>query len=93
MYINYPDHEAELEVMNFLNERTRHCRIGKVRLKTGVKWADQGIPDMIRRRLNAPSWPHDGRPLPTPQYMDKCGCKVGDVCMSVACPHRAVVYC
>ena len=33
MYINYPDHEAELEVMNFLNERTRHCRIGKVTRK------------------------------------------------------------
>ncbi|AXV15108.1 hypothetical protein CYG48_04965 [Neorhizobium sp. SOG26] len=33
MYINYPDHEAELEAMNFLNERTRHCRIGKVTRK------------------------------------------------------------
>lgn len=27
------------------------------------------------------------------QYMDKCGCRVGTVCLNVACPHLVKVTC
>jgi len=41
MYINVPNYEAEQEIINRINAKTRHCRIGKVRHKTGVAWVDK----------------------------------------------------
>jgi hypothetical protein len=41
MYIIQPDHSLDQWVANRINAEERHCRIGKVRHKTGVPWADR----------------------------------------------------
>lgn len=46
MYHREPNYEAEHAITNRINAKTRRCRIGKVRLKTGVPWVDKGLSDM-----------------------------------------------
>lgn len=41
MYIIQPDHNLDQWVSNRVNAEKRHCRIGKVRHKTGVPWVDR----------------------------------------------------
>jgi hypothetical protein len=48
MYIIQPDYEAEQAITNRINANTRHCRIGKVRHKTGIRWADSPLRDIMK---------------------------------------------
>lgn len=90
------------EMANISNEQKRHCRIGKVTQKAKPYRFSPALPKPIQP-AGLKMWPHDGTPLPMPQwpyadvpppqYMAKCGCKVGSVCNNVACPHRLVVTC
>lgn len=43
MYYREPNYEAEQAITNRVNAKTRHCRIGKVRMKAGVPWADKPL--------------------------------------------------
>lgn len=83
------EHERARMFENRINAVFRHC---KVRVKFDKQKAAQH-PFKFGPRPSRPSWPHDGTPLPQPQYMGKCGCKVGSVCNNVACPHRFVATC
>lgn len=55
---------------NVTNMLRRNCRIGKVREKTGIKWADDAlrglpaIPAPFRSEGFRTGWPFDGSPMP-----------------------------
>lgn len=96
------EREREQRFENRLNALYRRCRIGRVSRKM------QTLGGMVPRPfppkpVKPISWPHEGTPLPMPQYpyadvppsqyMSKCGCKVGSACNNVACPYRLVATC
>jgi hypothetical protein len=79
------------EMANMSNEQYRHCRIGKVIPKTSLFPLS---PPMVPKLTLPKMWPfYDHAGAPSPQYMAKCGCKVGTACGNVACPHRLVATC
>ena len=87
MFIIQLDRKAEQERTNVTNITKRHCRIGKVREKTGIPWMDRHL---------FPTGPQPIIPgvFTLPQMSQpKCGCKPGTVCGNVACPHLPVVTC
>ena len=83
------------EMANLSNEQTRHCRIGRVTLK--ARTLKPLAPAPLRSGVDPSLWKmwpfNDDARAPTPQYMAKCGCKVGTACGNVACPHRLVATC
>lgn len=87
--------ERDRRFVNHLNEILRHCRIGKVRAKTRPVFTPgqpfKGLPvDERFKRYWEPVMPSE---IPTPLFMDKCGCRVGSACGNAACPHGMVVTC
>lgn len=78
--------ETDRRIENVVNRIQRHCKIGKV---TPAIYRPSTVPNVLPT-----SWPFmDGPVTPSPQYMNKCGCKVGSACNNVACPHRLVATC
>lgn len=57
MYTKEPNYEAYQEIVNQVNVKERHCRIGKVRQKTGVPWFDKPsvLRDIMKRQSVIPS--------------------------------------
>lgn len=72
-YIIEPNYEAGRALTNRINEKTRHCRIGKVAFKTGVPWVDKGI------KYEPPQPPRiwDGGYIPWWQRGPWCGTQSG----------------
>lgn len=65
MYINVPNYEAEQAITNRVNAKTRHCRIGKVRLKTGVPWVDKpwdSLRQPVQPVIPGPLWNEGSQP-------------------------------
>lgn len=84
--------ERDRRLVNHINEILRHCRIGRVEPKVRPAISPL-IPGIMSPRPILPSWPFDSQNPPTPMFMDKCGCKVGSLCMNAACPHAVQVTC
>jgi hypothetical protein len=80
------DHRAR-QTENRLNAVMRHCKIGKVTLKTTAKIPVRLVPQPLK-----PIWPFSDTEWKQ-TYMDKCGCRVGSACGNVACPHRLIATC
>ena len=53
-YIIEPNYEAGRAITNRINEKTRHCRIGKVRMKAGVPWVDK--PEIMKPQPIMPDY-------------------------------------
>ncbi len=73
------------------NRMFRRCQIANVKMKPA-----RPIPRYWPPLSPHPIYPsplHDWFAQPEGQYMPKCGCKVGTVCMNVACPNRLIVTC
>lgn len=76
MIYREPNYEAEQAITNRINAKTRHCRIGKVRIKTGIDWADRGIPPF---KYQLPyKWEPVAPPL-TPWWMQGPWCNQADI--------------
>ncbi|MFC3072367.1 hypothetical protein [Shinella pollutisoli] len=86
------DAERDRRLVNHINEILRHCRIGRVEPKARPAVSPR-IADIMLPYPVMPAWPFDSPSPPTPMFMDKCGCKVGSVCMNAACPHAVQVTC
>lgn len=56
MFIIQRDRKAEQERVNITNVRYRHCRIGKVRERTGVRWLDYPVQREPRTYEQVPWW-------------------------------------
>lgn len=87
--------ERDRRFVNHLNEILRHCRIGRVRAKAPPVFKRgepfRGLPlDEPFKRYWKPD-PIMPSEIPTPMFMDKCGCRVGSACGNAACPHRMMV--
>ena len=87
MFIIQPDRKAEQDRTNVTNIKLRHCRIGKVREKTGIPWMDGRIYPTVPQPVipGVFTLPQMTRP--------KCGCKPGTACGNVACPHITTGTC
>lgn len=77
-YIIEPNYEAGRAITNRINEKTRHCRIGKVAFKTGVPWVDKGIVpfDRMKPQPVIPGDIHNGF-IPWWQRGPWCGTQSG----------------
>lgn len=64
MYIIEPNREADKALANVTNRIERHCRIGKVRIKTGVKWMDSPFPYVPPRKAEPVIWRGDQNAIP-----------------------------
>lgn len=71
MIYHAPNYEGDQAVANYINAATRHCRIGKVRLKAGVPWADEGVPPF---KYDKPQGWVFKSPSPTPWWMQGPWC-------------------
>lgn len=63
MYIIQRDYQAEQAITNRINAKTRHCRIGNVRHKTGVPWADRPSKFILQPQPSIPG-PLNNHPQP-----------------------------
>jgi len=88
----YDQHENTKKIMNAVNSFARHCKIGKVRPKTA---GQRLVRSAIQARDMVPFWAgiNLAPSINEGGYMPKCGCKIGNACGNVACPHSPRVTC
>lgn len=85
--ISYEEQERRLE--NVVNRIQRHCRIGKVTAKPVYAQMPK-LSDMLGGLRVRQTYPPLMNSPGQIEYMQGCGCKVGQSCGNVACPHRLV---